>query len=370
MSIKFTCSCGKRLRAPDDMGNKRTVCPRCGNPVGIPSHTGAKAAMTPAERVRHQLTRKPLRASEETFTAVPAPTDFQPSPMQRFDPSVSLVPPQPLDPDVVRDVPPPRKARAARLRRRRAIETHWHESLLYPLLAWLPVLSLSCFLTVLSAATPSVVPEMIGNGVSPLCALPLFPILLASCVCAFLQNVLTAAMAGQEYHVRGWIRDLPRVLWCGIRWFLCFLAGPVLFAAAGLFYWIRCGEMQILDWVIVAEAVSLTAGYWLFTVLSVSQEDRFSDLHPARVFELFDRLGYKALIACVLVSAIAIVHGRLLLFALHEMDKEGGAALLHLFGGWVSCLAWMTFLFRLVGLWYYRLPKLKMPRKRREDDGA
>jgi hypothetical protein len=364
MPIKFTCSCGKRLKAPDDMCNKRTVCPRCGNPVGIPSHTGGAAAMTPAERMRYLMTRRSIRDLDEPLEVTPAPTDIQPSPVLRFDPSVSLSPPQPLDPDVVQDVPPLRKARAVRLRRRRPIETRWVESLLYPLLSWIPLLSLSCFLTILSAAAPSIVPETISDGVSPLWALPLFPILLGSCVCAFFQNVLTAAMAGSEYHVRGWIRDLPRVLWCGIRWFICFLAGPALFAFAGLFYWIRCGEMQILDGIIVAEAVSLTASYWLLNILSVSQEDRLRDLNPYRVFELFDRLGYKALIACAIVSGIALVHGRLLLFAMHEMNKDGGSGLLHLFGGWLSCLAWMTFLLRVVGLWYFRLPHLKAPKRR------
>ncbi|HEY7307870.1 MAG TPA: hypothetical protein VH643_00785 [Gemmataceae bacterium] len=37
MSIKFICSCGKHLRARDEMAARRSMCPRCGAPVGIPS---------------------------------------------------------------------------------------------------------------------------------------------------------------------------------------------------------------------------------------------------------------------------------------------------------------------------------------------
>jgi hypothetical protein len=63
MSIKFVCSCGKRLKARDDMAERRTVCPRCGNPVGIPSLDPTRPMpMTPAERLRWQA-RRPITLS-------------------------------------------------------------------------------------------------------------------------------------------------------------------------------------------------------------------------------------------------------------------------------------------------------------------
>ena len=57
MSIKFVCSCGKHLRARDEMAERRSMCPRCGAPVGVPSlrptHAGTTAApLTPQERRR------------------------------------------------------------------------------------------------------------------------------------------------------------------------------------------------------------------------------------------------------------------------------------------------------------------------------
>src|SRR5262249_62050682 len=63
MTIKFTCSCGKRLRARDEMAARRSACPRCGAPVGIPSlqptHPGANAGpLSPTERLRERQRRK------------------------------------------------------------------------------------------------------------------------------------------------------------------------------------------------------------------------------------------------------------------------------------------------------------------------
>src|SRR5262245_39207423 len=57
MSIKFTCTCGQHLRARDDMAARRSLCPRCGRPVGVPtaqtSQRGAEAGpLSPEERRR------------------------------------------------------------------------------------------------------------------------------------------------------------------------------------------------------------------------------------------------------------------------------------------------------------------------------
>src|SRR5687767_14255037 len=36
MTLRFTCTCGKRLRARDEMASRRSMCPACGRPVGVP----------------------------------------------------------------------------------------------------------------------------------------------------------------------------------------------------------------------------------------------------------------------------------------------------------------------------------------------
>lgn len=48
MSIAFHCLCGKRLKARESSAGKRTQCPQCGEPVGIPA--SAAPAAPPSSR--------------------------------------------------------------------------------------------------------------------------------------------------------------------------------------------------------------------------------------------------------------------------------------------------------------------------------
>jgi len=80
VTIKFICTCGKHLRARDEMAARRSVCPRCGSPVGIPSlkptHRGGLARpLTPLERLRRLQAPAPGgKAASQSPTAPPATT--------------------------------------------------------------------------------------------------------------------------------------------------------------------------------------------------------------------------------------------------------------------------------------------------------
>src|SRR5262249_54853265 len=145
MAIKFVCSCGKHLRARDEMAARRSVCPRCGAPVGIPARQPTQPGtplgpMTPTERVG----RRPVVASAEAVfreasLACPA----------------SSAPPVPAEsatgqaPEPPARVAPPRKPRTPSGR----------QSLVYVLRALPLILGLALVLTVLTAAAASV-PEL------------------------------------------------------------------------------------------------------------------------------------------------------------------------------------------------------------------
>src|SRR5216683_1686829 len=67
MAIKFFCKCGKKLKARDEMAGRRSMCPRCGSPVGIPglkpTHAGATLGpMSLKDRLRFWQTRLPSEA--------------------------------------------------------------------------------------------------------------------------------------------------------------------------------------------------------------------------------------------------------------------------------------------------------------------
>src|SRR5438128_2222312 len=64
MPIKFVCRCGKRLRAQSQMAGRRSACPRCGAPVGVPSleptvRGATLGPMSPAERLQSRLAARP-----------------------------------------------------------------------------------------------------------------------------------------------------------------------------------------------------------------------------------------------------------------------------------------------------------------------
>src|SRR5262245_52201316 len=123
MTIKFICGCGQHLRARDEMAARRSACPRCGAPVGIPSlqptQAGTVAApMTPDERRRH------ARQRALVSSVAPAAAPERPAPGR----------PRPRDADPIPVLTNREKRR--RERAKRELEKTSSQCLLYPLYAW------------------------------------------------------------------------------------------------------------------------------------------------------------------------------------------------------------------------------------------
>src|SRR5688572_25831458 len=127
MSIKFSCKCGKHLRARETLAGKRSVCPACGELVGVPSlqptHRGTPAApLSAAEKAK---LGRPGGASATTAAAEAA-----------SQPAV-----------------PRRQWSWRRARRVLSLEKHWYECLQFPVYA-LPLLApIALGMTLLSGLT-------------------------------------------------------------------------------------------------------------------------------------------------------------------------------------------------------------------------
>jgi hypothetical protein len=362
MAIKFICSCGKHLRARDEMAARRSVCPRCGAPVGIPSrqptHPGtAPAPLTPTERLR----QRPMIRSAEAVLAenTPAPPSTAAQHSSRRDAadeagSSHFAPP--LGPHSTQ------KASAAEARPARRPALRWHPDLLYPLRAGPVVLGLAAALTVLtggiSLAWPALY-EIVASAqgwvwLVPCAPCVLFPLLTVGYVCAFLDCTYCAAATGVVREVRWPGRDLGLVVRSGLIWLICFLGGPFVPAGVALVFWIRCGDPALVDWLILAELGIVAGGYWLLAVLAVHQNDRLRDANPLRVAQLVDSLGYYVVVAVIGAVALALAHGLLAFAALGELHRNpatGGLLLLASYGsGLFVATAW----FRLLGAWCHR----------------
>lgn|GEM_PF-1473882 len=364
MSIRFICSCGKHLRARDEMAGRRSVCPQCGMPVGIPllnpTHPGApQGHMTPAERLRHQAR---LRKVDELFQGGAAVQPAPSSGAAQAPPASGQAPstlseelfPRPLDPALVRLVG---GARPQPWR----LETRWYQCLLYPLRAWWLILPMAAVLSLFTAGTLLVLPEILklhhkAQGMA-LLAVPYlgFVCLMLGYACSVPEGALTSGFAGEFRHIHWAGRSVWQAVRSFIVWFFCFLAGPFLFMIASLIYWIHCGDPGLLDWFILVELNIMGVSYGLLTLLSFCRRERLADVNPWQVALLIHRLDYRVLGLVFATASVVLAHGLALLAALNRFQQEAAAgSWLFIMAAWLSGLFCTTFLLRLTGIWCHR----------------
>jgi hypothetical protein len=342
MSIKFICSCGKHLRARDEMAARRSMCPRCGAPVGIPSlrptHAGTVAGpLTPQERRRLRRDRSPETPGSEPASTITA--DHPP------------------------DAPFGRRAlrlpwRIPRVRRRRQLETHWYQCFVYPFLNWGLLLLMTFALTLLSGGIVLLIPELPRfAALTPKEWLPyatalLMSLLLFAYVCGTVECALKSAVAGEGPGTYWPGRHVFSALKSIVRWLICFLAGPVAPLVLAGYFWIYGGDLTRVDRAIVAELIWVGGAYWLLAVMCSTESDRLRDANPVRIGQLLYRLRYRAVVPILLAPALAFLHGLAIVFALAEIHQHAVGWLV-LECAWLSGLFCTSFLFRLLGVWCY-----------------
>jgi hypothetical protein len=336
MSIKFYCTCGKHLRAREAMAGRRSQCPACGAPVGIPllqpTQRGTSVAPLSADERRSQS------GFGASVFATPAPTHDEAA----------------QTPD---DAETERRQKRSHLRRVRALEKHWYECLMFPLYAWPLLLPLTLALTALTGIAVLAWPELGDLSATPWwiwLVLWTAPFLTFGYVCAFLQCVLASAAAGETGYVRYPGSDVGLIARSLFNWLVCFLAGPILFAAAAFWFWLYAGDLTFIDWLIVIELALAGTAHWFLALVALHQTDRLRDVNPLRVADLIRRLGYSAVFATLAAAAVILALGYLILFALTELHQEPAVGFPILAAGWLVTLFWLAFLFRLLGLWCFR----------------
>lgn len=367
MTIKFVCNCGKRLRARDEMAMRRVVCPGCGELCGVPSlhptFRGATAGpLTPAERLRTRrcvlpgdnvLSDSQTGAGVELFIDLPQ-TDVDPDLGKGADKLAQVL----LD-NLPHNVVPPtgngRRAKGA---------LAWFHVLLFPVRVIFLVVFHGVLLATILVPAGFLARTLLANEAAPLWAqlalgtfLSILPVAVAGYAFSFLDSVLGApAQRDVRLVLNAPSRDLGPALKSALQWCVCFLAGPIVPIGIGIGFWIYGGVFTVIDWLIVAELVSLAASYWLFALASVHQNDCLRDANPYRVFDLIHRLGYRAAVIGLFASALALTHGFAGLVTLAALQQNAGGGWLSLAGWCISGMFWATLLFRLLGVWCKRKP--------------
>jgi hypothetical protein len=394
MSIKFVCPCGKRLKARDNMAARRIMCPRCGNPVGVPSHDPTKSApLTPAERLRVQA-RRPItfahldEEEHQNQDAMPSTRDSDSSPSNvrksdfvrpgkspasltsrdseleiQYSDHSAQSPAVRVSADSVRLLPTERPKRGSGRQKQYLsrykwpLEARWYQCLGYPFRAWPLVLGLATAMSLLTLIAALILPRLLAEvewdrvnlGVAIVCIIG--PLMIPAYVCGFLDCVLAASMAGEARHVYWPGNDLLLIVRSFAAWVLAALSAPIPMALIGFYYWLYCGDLHVVDWIILIELGLFGAGYWLLAVLAVSRRERLRDLNPWRVAELAELLGWRTFVAALMAGLLFLGHGLLAYWTTSVLHDKLGYGLLLAAACWISWMYWATFVFRVLGVW-------------------
>lgn len=377
MSIKFFCTCGQPLSARADSAGRRSLCPRCGAPVGVPSlkptHPGTPVApMTPAERRQLAAQRvEPISPFEPPTPAPAAPAaelgyrlvlvEESQKPAARNDMYALRVD----DPDseanremqeaVAEHVQQVRRVRRWRRKRPQYVERNGFDCLMYPFRAFGLVALLATGLTVLAALLLFVLfndAENFDYG-----QIVFWGVLGSAAVaytCGFLSCTLHAGSVGDASCVRWPGIDFMLMLKSVLTATVSFLPGPAVFAAVGWWFWLKTGDLTLVDRLVLWELGLAACLSWLLAFTAVTIKDRLAAAWPGTSVAVALKLG-RGLIPLALVSAAVFwVHAGWLLFTLQVRANEPAAGISLLFLCCLSFLFWATFVCRWLGIsWFH-----------------
>lgn len=324
--LKFECLCGKRLSAPERLAGTTAACPRCGAPVAVPAGKASPAAppAPDSEPTRPALSWTAPRAGQKIFVKVPRSG---------------------ID----------RTCTQALIRRRTG---NYHD----PMAGLQFLLPVSGGLALLTAFGLELYPHVLhGHSSDPTARLLMTVWMLATGLtlgygCNYLDSVLAYALAGKghiylpERSPRPAVRSL-------VRWGLCLACGPVLFFFAALEYWVHCGDVRLLDGLILAELTAAGFGCWVLALVVTAPLGETAEppsRHPLDILRRFDR---RRMLTGVALLAVALAHAGLGIVALLQLRGTWLWGLFLLWICWFSAGCCATSLLKNVGWRLDRAPK-------------
>lgn len=322
--IRFSCACGRSLKAPEKLAGKKSRCPACAAVVVVPQLALVFAGHEPSDD----------SPPEESFVA-PLPRTGQstwvPCPQEEGDPNYV--------PTILR------------LRESGARPD--------PLLGMKFVVYLSGLLTLLSALGVALYPHVLHEGISWLGGLVLAIVwmgtmsVLVGYGCNYLDSVLEYAVSGGGRFIYVPNRDSAPAIASFLKWALSFVTGPAFFMYLALRYWVSCGDVTIVDGLILAELTAPAIGYWLFELLVLAERSELAFAAPSQVLNAVRRMGLRAVLAGIGITAAAFVYvcvGAYAVMLLHSVWLMGFVLL---WLCWYSAWECGAFALRIVGFWYH-----------------
>ncbi|MGE3316007.1 MAG: hypothetical protein AB7O26_12910 [Planctomycetaceae bacterium] len=143
---------------------------------------------------------------------------------------------------------------------------------------------------------------------------------------------------------------------CGV-WIACFLTGPVVVFGAAIAYWMYCGELDFIDWTILAELAFAGLAWWLFALLHTNASETYRVPFPNEVLRLAFAMRKAMLELVVPASLVFAGHILLAAYSLGRLQDQPVLAALLLSLFWGSGLYCTSFTLRQLGLAYCRMQR-------------
>ena len=242
-----------------------------------------------------------------------------------------------------------------------ALETRFVQSLGYPL--WNPpgmaiLIFMPPALWITTAMVLAVMPMLRSNlGFSLIGVVLLTPVIMlmlavVGYILLFLGQVLVTSALGELNQPRspGWeLGEIARGL---ARWFWALLIGGVIGFMPPMIYWIYCGEVDLLDRIVLVDLIAPGIAYAQMALLACLMYDSPLAANPYTVIRAITRIGWAYVAPCLLTGASLLVLGALFATMLSITDPLGQTVACWAF--WVVALYVMMVLLRRLGLFCYR----------------
>jgi hypothetical protein len=386
MAIDVVCDCGKRLKAPDWMAGRSTQCPACWQALRIPKRRwfdvfggsrknkrrrGRNRSAEPGSQpIQAASPDDPASPTRSAFLGAPSPASGSSTPVlprraapsdrkTTFVPSRQVTDGDEYRPNSIMLRSQPRWVKLLPARK----EQRWYHSLSFPL-GKLPIFfRLGLLEAVLTTA--ALIFWLSMERDNPLREqLVLF---LIGCVAGvfvvlghtfhYFNAILEMACHGQTKHEPGiGCTSLGALVSCG-HWLSCFLAGPALFFAAALGYWLYCGDLTIIDWSILVELCFGGVGWWLIALLLTNLDETVRVASPIQVVRTAFTMPWECAGLTVMAAAVFLGHFFAAAYLIGQLHVVPLTAFPLLWICWSSGFYLTAFTFRRLGLTYYRSQK-------------
>jgi hypothetical protein len=177
--------------------------------------------------------------------------------------------------------------------------------------------------------------------------------LLAGYGFSFLEAVLAYALCGGARPIH--VPDLdprPAVTSC-VKWGLAWACGPAILVGLAFRHWIYCGDVTLIDGLILLELTMPAISYWMLAMLVLATNQDRAWASPRQVLKIIRRLGFRALAAGMAATVVGFVHvcvGAGAIILSHESWLGG---LVILWFCWFSVWQCATYILWTVGFWQH-----------------